>query len=75
MVDTQRPGTDAQGERGGPPFLRLVWSNPRPRRAPQVRVDFAAAIERQIAGLDGLTREQFLAVYSGRSTRLALAPS
>jgi hypothetical protein len=51
-----------------------VWSNPHPGRTPRARVDFAVAIERQLAGLDGLTREQFLAVYSGRRTRLALAP-
>jgi hypothetical protein len=38
-------------------------------------MDFAVAIERQLAGRDGLTREQFLAVYSGRKAQLALAPS
>ena len=76
MVDNQGPGIDPGPERRYPPFLRLVWSNPDPGRtaAARTRLDFALAIERQLAGLDGLTREQFLAVYSGRKARLALAP-
>ena len=57
--------------------LRLVWSNPAPRPGsrPRARVDFALAIERHLTGADGLSREQFLALYSGRRTRLALAPA
>ncbi|HVR70680.1 MAG TPA: hypothetical protein VMT87_07515 [Vicinamibacteria bacterium] len=75
-MDTQRPAAEPEAERWHPPpFLRLVWSNPDAGRVPRTRVDFAAAIERQLAGRDGLTREQFLAVYSGRRARLALAPS
>ena len=74
MLDT---GSEPEGrsERRYPPYLRLAWSNPEPARAPRARVDLAVAIERQLAGADGLTREQFLAVYSGRPTRLAVAPS
>ena len=79
-MDTQEPGvvSDAGGQR---PFPRLVWSNPGPPARPQPdaprrpRVDRAVAVERQLAGADGLSREQFLALYSGRRrTPLALAP-
>ena len=55
------------------PVLRLVWSNPAPR--PRPRVDLALAIERQLSGGDGLSREQFLALYSGRRAPLGLAPA
>jgi hypothetical protein len=57
--------------------LRLVWSNPsaQPGARLRVRVDFALAIERHLSGADGLSREQFLALYSGRRARLALAPA
>ena len=54
------------------PVLRLVWSNPAPK--PRLRVDLAFAVERHLSGADGLTREQFLAVYSGRRAQLGLAP-
>ena len=56
-----------------PPVLRLVWSNPAPR--PRPRVDLAVAIERHLSGADGLSREQFLALYAGRRTPLGLAPA
>jgi hypothetical protein len=69
MMDTPEPA--AEPERRYPPHLRLVWSNPQPVRAPRARVDLSLAIERHLAGTDGLSREQFLAYYSGR-TRLAL---
>ena len=79
-MDTQGPMGEGEG-RAERPFPRLVWSNPQPAvRAetavrPRSRVDFALAIERQLAGADGLSREQFLALYSGRrATPLALAP-
>jgi hypothetical protein len=65
-------------DRPYPSYLRLAWSNPQPVRVPRARVDFAVAIERHLAGADGLSREQFLAVYSGRparAERLALAPT
>jgi hypothetical protein len=76
MVDTPGPASEPDAERRYPPFLRLVWSNPSPPRAPRARVDLALAIERHLAGGDGLSREQFLAVYAGRpAPRLALAPS
>jgi hypothetical protein len=70
MMDTQAPG--GESEHRHPPYLRLVWSNPRPVRPARQRVDLALAIERHLTGADGLSREQFLAVYSGR--RLAWAP-
>jgi hypothetical protein len=74
MVDTYGPVSDADEKRSFPPFLRLVWSNPEPAPRPRTRVDFALAIERQLSGADGLSRKQFLALYSGRRCRLALAP-
>ncbi|MET0552251.1 MAG: hypothetical protein ABW221_04385 [Vicinamibacteria bacterium] len=43
--------------------LRLVWSNPHP--APVRRSCLATAIERHLAGRDGLTQEAFLRIYSG----------
>jgi hypothetical protein len=45
------------------PRLRLVWSNPNP--APPRRSCLATAIERHLAGRDGLTDEAFLRIYSG----------
>jgi hypothetical protein len=45
------------------PRLRLVWSNPNP--APPRRSCLAAAIERHLAGRDGLSDEAFLRIYSG----------
>ena len=45
------------------PRLRLVWSNPAP--APPRRSCLATAIERHLAGRDGLTDEAFLRIYSG----------
>jgi len=74
MVDTQGPVVEAEEKRVYPPFLRLVWSNPDPVPRPRARMDFALAVERQLSGADGLSREQFLALYSGRRSRVALAP-
>lgn len=45
------------------PRLRLVWSNPNP--APPRRACLATAIERHLAGRDGLSDEAFLRIYSG----------
>jgi hypothetical protein len=45
------------------PRLRLVTSNPNP--APPRRSCLAAAIERHLAGRDGLSDEAFLRIYSG----------
>jgi hypothetical protein len=70
MMDTQAP--EGESEHRHPSYLRLVWSNPRPVLTPRQRVDLALAIQRHLTGADGLSREQFLAVYSGRC--LALAP-
>jgi hypothetical protein len=75
-MDTQAPQDEP--ERRYPGHLRLAWSNPNPEpasRGPRARVDFAVAIERHLSGADGLTRDQFLAVYSGRRAQLAMAPS
>jgi hypothetical protein len=44
--------------------LRLVWSNPNPA-PPARRTCLATAIERHLAGRDGLTEEAFLRIYSG----------
>lgn len=70
-MDTHGPSPDEPAGRPAP-ALRLVWSNPAPR--PRPRVDLALAIERHLNGADGLSREQFLATYSGRRGRLGLAP-
>jgi len=75
-VESHGPGAEPEGERRYPPFLRLVWSNPHPPLGRRPRVDLAVAIERHLAGADGLSREQFLALYAGGPAgRLALAPS
>lgn len=75
-METHGPEAEPEVERRYPPFLRLVWSNPRPPLGKRARVDLALAIERHLAGTDGLSREQFLDLYAGRSgRRLALAPS
>ena len=50
------------------PRLRLVWSNPNPP-LPRRPLDLAVAIQRHLAGLDGLSEEQFLRAYSGRDRR------
>ena len=47
---------------GDLPRLRLVWSRPEALRPP--RVNLAQAIERHLAGLDGLSDEQFLLLYA-----------
>jgi len=49
-----------------PPYLRLVWSHPGPftPRVPRRRIDFARAIERHLAGQDGLTDEQFVFLHA-----------
>jgi hypothetical protein len=75
-VDTDGPVPEPEGERRYPPFLRLVWSNPHPPLGRRPRVDLAVAIERHLAGADGLSREQFLSLYArGRARGLAPAPS
>ncbi len=45
------------------PPLRLVWSNPSPP-PPRRRVDLAQAIERHLAGRDGLSDEEFARVFA-----------
>lgn len=51
-----------------PSSLRLVWSNPNPP-LPRRPLDLAVAIQRHLAGLDGLSEAQFLRAYSGRDRR------
>lgn len=75
-MDTHGSVPEPEGERRYPPFLRLVWSNPHPPLGRRPRVDLAVAIERHLAGADGLSREQFLSLYArGRAGGLAPAPS
>jgi hypothetical protein len=50
-----------------PPYLRLVWSRPEP--APRRPTNLALAIEHHLAGADGLTDDDFLQAYSGRTAR------
>ena len=59
---------------GTRPGLRLVWSNPNPPAKRPIRMDLARAIERHLTGCDGLSEEQFLATFSGRS-RLSPSPA
>jgi hypothetical protein len=54
---------EASTEPDPAPRLRLVWSNPNP--APARRCCLATAIERHLAGRDGLSDEAFLRLYSG----------
>lgn len=54
---------DTTPEPGPGPRLRLVWSNPAP--APPRRSCLATAIERHLAGRDGLSDDAFLRIYSG----------
>ena len=46
-----------------PPYLRLVWSNPKPP-APRRPMNLATAIEQQMAGQFGLTDDQFLTLFA-----------
>ena len=66
-------------------MLRLAWDNPQvvardeaaasalrlvaPPAIPGRPVKLDLAIERQLSGADGLPREEFLFVFSGRSSR------
>jgi hypothetical protein len=55
------------GESGGasqfPPYLRLVWSNPKPP-LPRRPMNLAVAIERHLAGQDGLSDDQFVTLFA-----------
>ena len=78
MEDERTPASGSVRSRTG---LRLVWFNPlAPERPPETRVELwlvpppaipsrpvnlALAIERHLSGQDGLTREQFVLVFSG----------
>src|SRR5687768_11439529 len=50
------------GMGGDLPHLRLVWSRPATPAPP--RVNLAQAIERHLAGQDGLSDDQFLLLYA-----------
>ena len=59
-------GTVGEQPDGGsrfPAYLRLVWSNPTPP-PPRRPMNLAVAIERHIAGQDGLTDEQFVVLFA-----------
>jgi hypothetical protein len=50
-----------------PPYLRLVWSRPAdaPPPPPRRPTNLALAIERHIAGEDGLSDQEFVRIYAG----------
>jgi hypothetical protein len=70
-MDTHGSSREVESGAPGAPLLRLAWTNPSWR--PRTRVDLALAIQRHLNGADGMSREEFLALYSGRRARLALA--
>jgi hypothetical protein len=85
-VEDSRLGSRAFGA----PGLRLAWHNPAavapgeppssglrlvpPPTLPSRPVKLDLAIERHLSGADGLPREEFLVMFSGRATR-APAPA
>ena len=56
-------GGQADGVSQFPSYIRLVWSNPTPPR-PRQAMDLAVAIERHLAGQDGLTDDQFVRLFA-----------
>jgi hypothetical protein len=46
-----------------PPYIRLVWSNPTPP-PPRRPMNLDMAIERHLAGQDGLTDDQFVTLFA-----------
>lgn len=50
-------------DHGHRPVLRLVWSRPTALTAPR-KVNLAQAIERHLAGGDGLTDQQFAMLHA-----------
>jgi hypothetical protein len=58
------------GDRVYPPYLRLVWS--RPARPVRPRINLAQAIERHLAGDDGLTDQQFVVLHATGTLPVAL---
>jgi len=56
-------GGQPDGASRFPAYLRLVWSNPTPP-PPRRPMNLAVAIERHIAGQDGLTDEQFVTLFA-----------
>ena len=52
-------GGQSGGESRFPAYIRLVWSNPTPP-IPRRPMNLAVAIERHLAGGDGLTDDQFV---------------
>jgi hypothetical protein len=60
-------------EPGRRPPLRLVWS--RPQSAPRwPKVNLAHAVERHLAGTDGLTDEQFIVLHATGRFPLVAVP-
>ena len=58
-------------DHGSRPFLRLVWSRPTALTVPR-KVNLAHAIERHLAGGDGLSDEQFVVLHA--TGRLPFVP-
>jgi hypothetical protein len=56
-------GGQADGVSQFPSHIRLVWSNPTPPR-PRRPMNLAVAIERHLAGQDGLTDDQFVTLFA-----------
>jgi hypothetical protein len=56
-------GGQAEGGSRFPAYIRLVWSNPTPP-APRKKLNLAVAIERHLAGADGLTDDQFVTLFA-----------
>jgi hypothetical protein len=56
-------GGQPDGAARFPSYLRLVWSNPTPP-APRRPLNLAVAIERHLAGADGLTDDQFVTLFA-----------
>jgi hypothetical protein len=68
-------GTMSFRESSARPVLRLVWSRPRTLPLARRRIDLARAIERHLAGGDGLTDEEFVTWHAtGRPPFLRPAP-
>ena len=57
-------GGPAEGVSRFPAYIRLVWSNPAPPPPPRRPMNLAVAIERHLAGEDGLTDDQFVRLFA-----------
>jgi hypothetical protein len=58
------------------PHLRLVWSKPKTAVSAPIRlVNLAWAIERHLAGQDGMTDQQFLVLHATGRPPLFVTPT